>query len=134
MYLLECNKHMAEAFLPKNELEALLIKVHNNQESFDEFVQLFFKSNIAVPSGTEMEADGSGMTPLLFDKNDISMLGIFTDISKVSLFKDKTPYCLSMNGFELFSRIPNGYGLVVNPGYDVGFDLTPEAIKNILNQ
>jgi hypothetical protein len=65
--------------------------------------------------------DGSGMTPLLFDKNGVQMLGVFTSLARVELFKDKTPYCLSMKGSELLARIPSGYGLVVNPGFDKGF-------------
>ena len=78
-------------------------------------------ADLSVPSGSEVMPDGSGLAPLLFEKNGIQMLGVFTSLSRVKMFKDKTPYCLSMNGSDLLSRMPSGYGLVINPGFDKGF-------------
>ena len=123
---------MVEKLNPENELENLLAKAQKKQIEFKEFVISFLKSDLSVPSGTEVMSDGTGMTPLLFEKNGVQMLGVFTSLSRVNLFKDKTPYCLSMKGRDLLARLPSEYGLVVNPGFDIGFELPPEGLKEIL--
>lgn len=123
---------MVEKLIPENELENLLVKVQEKKMGFREFVESFLKADLSVPSGSEVMPDGSGMEPLLFEKNGVQMLGVFTSMSRVKLFKDKTPYCLSMKGRELLARMPSGYGLVVNPGFDKGFELPPSGLKDIL--
>lgn len=123
---------MTELFLPENDLEKLLIQAQKSEMKFSDFVEVFLKTDVFIPSGTEVLKDGSGMTPLIFSENDKNIIGIFTSLSRASLFKDKTPFCLSMKGIELFQRIPDGFGVVVNPGYDKGFDLPAEGIKNII--
>lgn len=123
---------MVEKLIPENDLEILLVKVQEKQIDFSEFAKSFLKSDLSVPSGSEVMPDGSGMAPLLFEKNGVQMLGVFTALSRVKLFKDKTPYCLSMKGSELLTRMPSDYGLVVNPGFDKGFELPPSGLKDIL--
>lgn len=123
---------MIESLIPENDLENLLIKVQERQVEFGDFIKYFLEADLFVPSGTEVMPDGSGMAPLLFEKNGVQMLGVFTAISRVKLFKDMTPYCLSMKGRELLARMPSGCGLVVNPGFDKGFELPPSGLKEIL--
>ena len=123
---------MAEKLIPENDLENMLVEAQEKQVDFREFIKSFLKADLSVPSGSEVMPDGSGMVPLLFEKNGIQMLGVFTSLSRVKLFKDKTPYCLSMKGSELLARTPSNYGLVVNPGFDKGFELPPSGLKEIL--
>jgi len=122
---------MVEKLIPENDLEDLLVKTQEKQIDFKDFISFFLKSDVSVPSGSEVMPDGSGFTPLLFEKNGIQMLGVFTALSRVNLFKDKAPYCLSMKGNELLSRIPSEVGLVVNPGFNKGFELPPSGLKEI---
>lgn len=123
---------MIEKLIPENELESLLVQVQEKKAGFRELIEAFLKADLSVPSGSEVMPDGSGMAPLLFEKNGIQMLGVFTSMSRVKLFNDKTPFCLSMKGRELLARMPSGYGLVVNPGFDKGFELPPSGLKDIL--
>ena len=37
-----------------------------------------------------------------------------------------------MNAFDLLRRMPPEYGIVINPGADVGFDLPPGGIQDIV--
>ena len=123
---------MVEKLTPENDLENLLIKVQERQIGFGEFIVSFLEADLFVPSGSEVMPDGSGMAPLLFEKNGVHMLGVFTSMSKVKLFKDKSPYCLSMKGRSLLARIPSGFGLVVNPGFDKGFEIPPSGLDDII--
>lgn len=124
---------MTEQLVAENELENKLVKADRKEIEFGEFLDLFLISDVFVPSASEVMPDGSGMEPLLFNKQNVRMLGVFTAISKVSLFKDNVPFCLTMKVIDLLARLPPDSGLVVNPGYDIGFDLSPDGIQSILN-
>ena len=76
---------MIEKLIPENELENLLVKVQEKKAGFRELVEAFLKADLSVPSGSEVMPDGSGMAPLLFEKNGIQMLGVFTSMSRVKL-------------------------------------------------
>jgi hypothetical protein len=115
-----------------SNLEAALDQTRKGHLPFTEFLQMFLKSDIAVPSAAEVMEDGSGFEPLLFPKEQVQMLACFTDKTRIGDFTSLTPYCLMMKGRELLLRIPSGYGLVVNPGTEIGFDISPDGIAKIL--
>ncbi|MBA3940099.1 MAG: hypothetical protein C0520_02690 [Sphingopyxis sp.] len=96
------------------------------------FLRLFSESDVIVPSGSEIMPDGSGFQPVLFDKGGTQMVACFTAMERIGDFSRLAPYCLSINGSEFLQGIPDGYGLVVNPGQSVGFDVTPEGLRQIV--
>jgi len=121
-------------FRPLNELELALDQAQGGRLGVSELMRVLLSSKLAVPSAEEVMADGSGFSPLLFNKNGVQMLACFSDKSRVGEFADMTPYCLMMQGRELLRRMPPGYGLVINPGLAVGFDMTPDGILRIVSE
>jgi hypothetical protein len=90
------------------------------------------EAELAIPSAADVLEDGSGFQPLLFKKEAVQMLACFTDRSRIGEYAEIAPYCLTMKGRELLERIPQGFGVVVNPGWSVGFDISPEGIERVL--
>lgn len=125
---------MPDTFTPENELEILLARAVNKEIPFTQFIERILELEFFIPSATQITNEGSGLSPLLFDKNGTQMFSVFTALSKVSMYQDKMPFCLSMKVGELLKRIPKGSGLVVNPGFSVGFDLPPEGVQRIIEE
>ena len=119
-------------FFPLNALEKTLVSAKVGATPMKEFIATLLVSEIAVPSTTEMQTDGSGLTPLFFNKEGIGMLVAFTDKSRISQLTNSTHYCLVLNAFDLLKRMPKEYGLVINPGSDAGFDISPSGIQEII--
>jgi hypothetical protein len=119
-------------FEPKNELEVGLVEAQSGRLSVPDLMRLLVKSELAVPSAGEVLEDGSGFQPLLFPKDQIQMLASFSDKERIGEFASMAPYCLVLKGRDLLHRMPPGYGLVVNPGSPIGFDISPEGIANVL--
>jgi hypothetical protein len=122
------------AFKPLNDLEVALDAARGGRLPVQKLLHTLANSDVVVPSGAEVHADWSGFEPLLFPKEDVQMLACFTDPSRLGEFTKMAPYCLVMKGRELFKRMPRGYGLVVNPGNTVGFEMSPEGIAQILKE
>lgn len=119
-------------FHPLNDFETSLLGASENALSIELFVRMLVNSDLALPCAKEVQRDGSGFEPILFDKHGTSMISAFSDKSRISQLAHIARYCLVMNGLEVLRRIPSGYGLVINPGLDVGFEISPEGIAQII--
>ena len=119
-------------FTPANALEVALAQARSGELPIAQLIPILLESNVAVPSAGEVLATGAGFQPLLFDKGGVQMLGCFTDKARFGDFISMTPFCLEIKGRELLRRLPPNCGLVVNPGIDVGFELSPDGVRNIL--
>lgn len=128
------EKDEMNVFRPLNGFELVLEQAQNGHLEIPELMRALLSSELAVPSAKEVMVDGSGFSPLLFSKEGVQMLACFSDRRRIGDFSDLTPYCLMMRGHELLRRIPPGYGLVINPGLAVGFDMTPDGISLLLSE
>lgn len=117
---------------PSNELEHSLVAAKRGQIPLTDFLAHLVRNDITVPSVTEIQSGGAGFTPLVFKRDDTEMVAIFTSIDRVKMFSDLAPYILKINAREFFLRLVAGVGVVLNPGYSEGMDITPDGIQTIL--
>lgn len=125
---------MSSPFVPLNPLESAMVEAQTGTTDIRKVITALIESELAVPSGAEVMQDGSGFQPLLFPKEDVQMVACFTDRSRIGEFASVAPYCLQLNGGDFLRRMPAGYGLVVNPGQSVGFDISPDGIERIVSE
>lgn len=119
-------------FVPLNRFEVALVQAQEGRLPVQELLAALIDADLALPSATEVMMDGSGFQPVLFPKDKVQMLACFSDKSRIGELSAQAPYCLGMKGREILRRVPPGFGLVVNPGWLTGFDVSPEGIKNIV--
>lgn len=119
-------------FTAKNDLEKALVKAQGGSLAMRDFLRIFLAADVTVASADEVMADGSGFRPLLFHKEGVQMIACFTDLSRLERFRDMAPYGWVMKGDFVIERIAKELGLVINPGESVGFDISPDGIKRIV--
>lgn len=124
---------MMPSFTPLNDLESTLIQVRGGKVSMRDLMKVLVTSDVVLPSGAEVFADGSGLEPLLFSKEKVQMVTCFTDKSRIGEYVKVTPFCLVMKGESFLRGIPAGYGVVINPGQEFGFDISPDGVRKILD-
>jgi hypothetical protein len=118
---------------PLNDLEVSLLSAKEKVISIKSFLHQVLISDIALPTAKEVQANGVGFEPILFEKNGIKMMAAFTDKTRVLHLSHIAKYCLMMKGLELLKRMPKGYGLVINPGIEnISLDISPEGISQII--
>lgn len=118
-------------FIPVNALEVALLRAMRRDIDTATFLRVFVESDVFIPSAAEVHADGSGMDPVLYDKDGVYMVAIYTDRERLREVSDTARYCVQMRGRSLFDRFPPDFGIVVNPGFAAGLDISPEGIKSI---
>jgi len=59
------------------------------------------------------------------------MMAVFTDIERAKRTAEHAKYCLRMTGKDRLQRMPPDFGIVVNPGFIAGLDISADGIRRI---
>ncbi|MGH8088132.1 MAG: SseB family protein, partial [Stenotrophomonas sp.] len=64
---------------PQTPVETLLKSAMDGQLPISAFMKAFVASDVVLLTGSLITADGSGFDPLLFDKQGVIHVAVFTD-------------------------------------------------------
>lgn len=117
---------------PQTPIETLLQSAMDGQLPIGTFMKAFVASDVVLLTGSLVTPDGSGFDPLLFDKQGVLHVAVFTDMARVGFHAQQAPHTLRMRMIDVLKRVPGGYGVVVNPGTPLGLELSPAGIGEIL--
>ena len=117
---------------PQTPIETLLQSAMDGQLPIGLFMKAFVASEVVLLTGSLVTADGSGFDPLLFDKQGVLHVSVFTDMSRVGFHSQQAPHTIRMLMLDVLKRVPGGYGVVINPGTPLGFEISPSGVGEIL--
>ncbi len=113
---------------PEGELEqALVAKVEIGHQN--SLLSLLYHSRLQVPSTTQPEADGGGMTPLALNRPPVVWILVFTRLELAQRFAEDGPYCLEFTGSDLIARLPEHFGLHLNYGAASSCQIKPQELS-----
>lgn len=117
---------------PQTPIETLLKTAMDGQLPIGLFMKAFVASEVVLLTGSLVTPDGSGFDPLLFEKQGVLHVSVFTDMSRVGFHSQQAPHTIRMLMLEVLKRVPGGYGVVINPGTSLGFEISPSGVGEIL--
>jgi len=117
---------------PQTPIESLLKTAMDGQLPIGLFMKAFVASEVVLLTGSLVTPDGSGFDPLLFDKQGVLHVSVFTDMSRVGFHSQQAPHTIRMLMLDVLKRVPGGYGVVINPGTPLGFEISPSGVGEIL--
>ncbi len=117
---------------PQTPIETLLKTAMDGQLPIGLFMKAFVASEVVLLTGSLVTPDGSGFDPLLFDKQGVLHVSVFTDMSRVGFHSQQAPHTLRILMLDVLKRVPGGYGVVINPGTPLGFEISPSGVGEIL--
>ncbi|WP_443749382.1 SseB family protein [Asticcacaulis solisilvae] len=118
-------------FNPENELDERLIQAKSGKVDMADILKQLLQENIYVLSKEEVQSDGSGFVPLLLEGQDGPLVAVFSALPHATIHRDAAQHALQMNGRDFISRMPPGYGLVLNPGFTVHLVIPKNGIETI---
>ena len=113
-------------------LETLLQSAMDGKLPIRMFMQAFVASEVVLLSGSLVTPDGSGFDPLLFDKQGVLHVAVFTDPARVGFHQQQAQHVMRWLMLDVLRRVPGGYGVVVNPGTTLGFEISPSGVGELL--
>jgi hypothetical protein len=126
---------------PINELEHAIIAKSRGEIDVYKFIEILFNSNIAVvvPDGQFTMTDGTAAlveNPRMFSimEPGINFLAFFSSAQRAARVKEKYPeyrYAVALHAGDLLMSLGSGYGLIINPGWDINFRWSPDQVAAI---
>jgi hypothetical protein len=73
------------------------------------------------------------LIPLVFDRDGLPMVAVFSDAARLGALAETAPYLLTMTGGAFLSRVQPGIGVVINPhDLELGLELFPDGIAHLV--
>ena len=118
-------------FAPETDIERRILDVQAGRHPADALIRDMADSELCIPSNGPVRDGWKGYVPVILEQNGIAFVAAFTAASRQT--KDFAPYLLRSEGRPFFQRLPSGYGVIFNPGYDAQLLLPPDGVA-ILKQ
>lgn len=122
---------------PLNQLEEKLRQAYDGSIPIEEFVEMLFREPVFTVFHGKPTPQGppSPLQPLVFEsENGFPALCVFTHPDRYQPFQPHFPEFESglLVAFTwVLQCIPDGVGLVINPGYDCSIEQPPEGIAQL---
>lgn len=113
------------AFEAETDIERQIVKARDGTLSGDALMRQVADATLYIPSTAEVQTDGSGFTPVLMGQDGAPLVVVFTAMSRQP--QGMAGYMVQMSGRQFFLRLPAGYGVAFNPGYDAQMLLPPQG-------
>lgn len=109
-------------------IDRAIMRTRNGELGMQTLLWVFASRVVLVASGTETSPDLADLQPLLFDRQGESLLGVFTTTTATDASGLEAPYLVAIAGEDLIRRMPDGVGIVVNPGSVNGFEVPARGV------
>ena len=98
---------------PLTPIEALLQSAMDGKTPIGAFMKAFVASDVVLLTGSLVTPDGSGFDPLLFDKQGVLHVAVFTAPARVGVHSEQAPHQIRWLMLDVLRRVPGGYGVVM---------------------
>ena len=129
-------------FTAENELEKKLIQAQNGEINGEAFLKEMLDMQVFMPILEKHSIagfqDSKQATPLsLKDDDGVEMIVLFTSPDRAKIFvKDYPGYDGGLlEDFKwVIEKIGGGYGVILNPGFEVGLELEATMLEQLTKQ
>jgi len=133
---------MSEDFEPRNELEKSLLSAQKEEIGSDDLLNILMNSQVFMPVQDEkpslLNIQRSRLAqPLVLNAEDgMPILVLFSSPERAKAFISDYP---DFSGGMLteftwaLEKMGRDFGIALNPGFDVGFDMEPETVNELVD-
>ena len=113
-------------FQPQNDIEQRILDVRLRKYSADALMLELANCELCIPSQAKVQDGWHGYVPVILEQNSIAFVAVFTAASRQT--RDFAPHLLRADGRSFVQRLPAGYGVIFNPGYEAQLLLPPDGV------
>ena len=136
------TRQMSVAFEPRNELEKSLLAAQEELISSGDLLNILMNSQVFMPVQDEKPSLPNIQRParaqplVLTAEDSMPILVLFSSPERAREFiSDYTGFGGGiLTGFTwVLERMGRDFGIALNPGLDVGFDMAPETVNDLVD-
>lgn len=119
---------------PSNDLERALVNARAGRLATTDFIRVMLSSEVHILSGQDPGEDFTQFAPLVYRRPESGepMIALYSSPARIGPDAKTAPFMMTMTCGQFLERLPEGLGVVLNPGDEVGFELLPPALAAIV--
>lgn len=117
-----------------NELDQLLTSYKAGDTPRLDMLMRLMELHIILPSAGEIDAEGAGYEPLVFDRLGTHMIAACSNSKLAAKYKASHPHTRFINTLGFIKLLKPEYGLVINPGEPTSLELIPDMLDKVRKQ
>jgi len=111
---------------PLPGIETALAAAMAGQLGMGDFLRQFAEAGVIVVS------DSEHTEPMTISSDGVPLVVVFTARDRANSWRDRAPHSTVVLGRRVFETLEPQTGLVVNPGFGLGFEMQPGGVPTIL--
>ena len=111
---------------PLPGIETALAAAMAGQLGMGDFLREFAEAGVIVVSSGELTE------PMTISSDGVPLVVVFTARDRANSWRDRAPHSAVVLGRRVFEALDPDTGLVVNPGFGLGFEMQPGGVPTIL--
>jgi len=111
---------------PLPGIETALAAAMAGQLGMGDFLREFAEAGVIVVSSGELTE------PMTISSDGVPLVVVFTARDRANSWRDRAPHSTVVLGRRVFEALDPDTGLVVNPGFGLGFEMQPGGVPTIL--
>lgn len=131
---------MTQQIIPENDLETWMLKAQHGEMELEEFIGKLISSQVYLPlrdpyTIVDIQLSDQFRPFSLKDKNETEVLILFTSEERATEFlknHEEVKSVLLEEFGNLLLKNGVGYGVSINPDQDIGMDLEPEMVEQLV--
>lgn len=130
------NESASEAPTTLNPLEEALAKGQTGEMEQTDVILAFLNSNVLLLSAKDPEQDPeANLEPIALESPDGQpMIAVFSEMSRVPAeVGEQAPYGITVQGATVVNSVTENTGIMLNPGFELGFMIEPSGVQMIRN-
>jgi hypothetical protein len=112
---------------PEVRLEQAIVDAQSGHIDPGTLLAIFGGSQVYVLSHTD-----DGLTPITFQREGVpTLVGVFTRTDHAQQFAEEVEFALHVNAGWLAANLPEGVGIVVNPGTATPWEISADVVASV---
>ncbi len=127
---------MMNDFSPANHLEEKLLAMYRKEIKITQFLDIMLDSNVAILTEQEVGSPGADFKPLtILSSLQFTVVAAFSSLERAEEAKSRYPgflFATEVDTCELLRSIGENLGFALNPGWPMGFELSPDGLLQMM--
>jgi hypothetical protein len=125
------EKVAIKVITPTTGLEHAIDAAKAGELAIPQFLKILSESTVCVPLSEPRDESTGGIKPFFFNRDGVPTMLLLSDAGLVNHAEVPVAHWVELSMREVVGMLSPKYGFVLNPGFNLSFDMHPHELADI---
>lgn len=127
----EMQKVAIKVITPTTGLEHAIDAAKAGELPIPQFLKILADATVCVPLSAPRDEATGGIKPFFFNRDGVPTMMILSDAGLIEHMEPPIAHWVDLGMREVVAMLAAKYGFVLNPGFNLSFDMHPHELADI---